>query len=237
MIFLSLLLSVSVWAAAPTADEIVQKADEGRIPGGNITLVATVNDYVKKEEVRETRYRISIKGKQASLVETIFPERQTGRKYLMVGNDLWFYTPDTKRPARVSMQQKLTGEVSNGDLARADFAGDYDAKLVGKETLKGQPAFKLLLTAKRPDITYSKLDYWVHEKTFLPMKVTFYAVSGKPLKRGQYSAIKDIFGRKRVTKMLIEDAIDPERQSILSYSQHKRAELPDSMFRKESFGE
>ena len=41
---------------------------------------------------------------------------------------------------RLSLSQRLTGEVSNGDLARANFAGDYKPKLLRTETVDGRVA-------------------------------------------------------------------------------------------------
>src|SRR5262249_23659924 len=113
---ITLVLGYCALAASPVvnAEEAVKKADEGRMPDGEVTFVARVLDYDQKSLLRETRYRVSSQGESASLIETIAPERQKGRKLLMEGDSLWLYTPDIKRPARVSLQQRLTGEVSNG---------------------------------------------------------------------------------------------------------------------------
>ena len=42
---------------------------------------------------------------------------------LMRGNDLWVFLPSVSQPVRLSLSQRLTGQVANGDLARANFSG------------------------------------------------------------------------------------------------------------------
>ena len=223
--------------AAPSADEIVKKADQGRLPQGAISFHATVKDYKKTELAHETQYEILNNATGSGLVKTIFPERQQGRKLLMEGSSLWLYTPDIKRAARVSMQQKLTGEIANGDLAKTNFAGDYNATILGSETVNGVETYHLSLKAKHSEVTYSKLEYWVAKKDFLPVKTVFYAVSGKVLKTGAYSEPKMVLGNKCITKFVVTDAVDTTRKSIVFYSNHKRGHFPDTIFSKEALSE
>jgi hypothetical protein len=224
-------------AATDDADEIVKRADAGRIPTGRLSFTATVKDFENEEVAHETRYNVKNDGHAAGLVETAFPERQRGRKLLMEEDNLWLYTPDTKRPARVSMQQKLTGEIANGDLARTNFAGDYEATLIDSEEVKGQMAYHLKLKAKRSGVTYSKIEYWVSEDGYLPLKAVFFAVSGKKLKTAIYSEPKDVLGRTCMTKIHFTDALDKKKTSLLVYSNHKRSKSTNIAFNKEAFGD
>ncbi|MCM2278617.1 MAG: outer membrane lipoprotein-sorting protein [Oligoflexia bacterium] len=226
-------------ASAISPDEMVKRADEARMPEGAVTFLVTIKDF-NGSTARESRYRVSSKGSSTdnnSLVESIFPDRLKGRKLLMNGNDLWFYLPTVKRPTRISFRERLTGEVANGDISRTNFAGDYAAQLVGKETFNGKPCVKLALTAKHKDVTYSKIDYWLDAKTHFPVKSAFYAVSGKLLKTGEYSGLKPVLGATRSTVLVIKDALQPSRRSVLEFSGFKRVELPDSFFNKESLSE
>lgn len=234
---LAVLLFTFSARAEMSADDLVQRADAGRVPPGSITFLSQVEDFENGERVRETRYKVLNKGREKSLVLTTYPERHAGRKLLMDDENLWFYTPDIKKPARVSMQQKLTGEVANGDMARTNFAGDYDATMAGKEKVGGQEAFKLHLKAKRENVTYSKIDYWIGVKSMLPVKAVFYAVSGKVLKEAEYTGVKMVMGKKCVTKTIFTDFIDKGRKSVLLYSGHKKSSFSNSTFSKESLSE
>jgi len=84
----------------------------------------------------------------------------------MVGRDLWVFLPDISKPLRISLQQRLLGDVSNGDLARANFVGDYMPSI---EEVR-QAFYVLLLKAKSEDVTYGSIKLWVDKKSFRPLK-------------------------------------------------------------------
>ena len=224
------LLFARALAAGPDADLILRKADAGKMPGQTISFLATVREFKGNDMLKESRYEVYTKSVETSLVKTVFPERQRGRKMLMEGDNMWVYTPDIRRPTRVSPQQKLTGEVANGDIARTDFAGDYKATLLGQES----KAYHLMLNAKRPGVTYAKIEYWVSKSDFLPLKAVFYSVSGKVLKTGYYSLPKKVLGQTCITQLKIVDAVDQGRNSVLTYGAHRKMQVPERFFAKES---
>jgi hypothetical protein len=122
-------------------------------------------------------------------------------------------------------------------LARTRFAQDYSGQFDGEEAIGGKKCYKLKLSARGKGTTYAKIDYWVEKGTYLPRKAVFYALSGKPMKTAIYSDFKKIQGRPRMTKMTVQDALNPKRKSVLIYSGHKRESFGDSYFSKESLGE
>jgi hypothetical protein len=234
---LLLLFALRAIAADLSPDEIVRRADEARGPQGTYSFRAKVEDLNDGKVSAETTYKVYSKDLDLVLIETVAPARLKGRKLLMRGNDLWSYMPTIKRPIRVGFQQRLTGEVSNGDIARTNFAKDYDAKLEGTETVKGRSCYKLGLTAKHKEVTYRSLTYWVEKGTCNPVKADFYALSGKLLKSGEYSHPETVLGKTRLTDMLITDALHPSRQSRLHCFDYRREKLDDSFFNKESLAE
>lgn len=243
VIFLALaagLVDQAASAASISPDEIVRRSDDARYPQGDTSVLVAVKDYSKGKLDRETRYQVFSKtgqGETRSVVDTVYPQRLTGRKLLMRGNDLWLYLPSVKRPTRISLREKLTGEVSNGDIARTDYSRDYSAKLLGREKAGNTTLVKLELSARNKDVTYSKILYWVQEGTWRPAKAEFFALSGKLLKTGVFIDYKPVLGVVRSTKMVIRDALQPSKESQLSYSQHKRLPLDESFFSKESLSE
>jgi len=228
-----------VFAIGITPEEMVKKADLARMPPGAVIFSVSVKDAGSAGQ-KETRFRVSSKtsgNRNFSLVETTYPERLQGRKILMRENDLWLYLPTISRPTRISLQERLSGEVSNGDISRTNFSGDYNATLGGNETVNGKSCVKLLLQARHKDVTYSKIDYWLDAKTYAPVKAAFYALSGKLLKTGEYSGQKMILGANRMTRLLITDALQPSHRSLVEFADFKQAQLSDSFFNKESLTE
>lgn len=220
-----------------TPAEIVKRADEARCPQGSLSFTVRVTDSEGASESKETVYRVSSRDSNNSLVETKEPERLKGRKLLMQGEDLWIYLPDLKRPTRIGFEQRLTGEVSNGDLARTNYGQDYSARLMGLDTVDGKKCYRLMLTAKRKTLPYRRIVYWVEKDTFFPVKVKFFALSGKLLKTGVYSDPQPILNKTRVTKFMIQDATHANHQSTLVYSDFKVDKFDESFFSKESLGD
>jgi hypothetical protein len=232
-----LFFPLALGAAEPSADEIVKRADDARGPSGTYSFQVSVEDRDDSGVIRETGYKVYSKDITYTLVETISPERLKGRKLLMRENDLWLYLPTVKRPTRVSFQQRLTGEVSNGDLARTNFYKDYEPTLEGSETIKDKSCYKLGLVARNKEVTYRRITYWVEKTTFHPVQAEFFAISGKLLKTGEYLEFGGVLDKQRVTAMVIRDALQPSKQSRMKYSNYRRETLNDSFFNKESLAE
>lgn len=227
------LLVLSSRTFALSAEEIVEKADEIRGPSGAFSFNVRVKDFEGNKLQRENIYKVYSKDMKFSLIETIFPERHTGRKLLMASG-LWLYLPTLKRPTRVGMQQRLTGEVSNGDIARTNFQKDYRPRLLELERLRGEMHYKVELTARDNSVPYKKIHLYVDRASFVPRRAEFYALSGKLLKTGDYSGLKPVLGKKRLTKLVIKDALQPSKQSHLTYFNYTREKLDDSFFSKEA---
>lgn len=220
-------------AVADTGGQMLTKSDSMRFIEDPLSFSVEVQD-IKGGNTQKTKYKVYTKGKKLSRVETIFPERQAGRKMLMKDDDLWLFTPDIKRPTRVSMQQRLTGEVANGDIVRTNFADDYEATVKGEEKVEGQDTIRLELKQKRPEVTYPAIDFWVSKKEYAPVRADFKTAGGKSLKVAVYTEPKMFFGHKIYTKIEITNALNKTQKSILNFSGYKKESLDESFFNKES---
>lgn len=87
--------------------------------------------------------------------------------------------------------------MANGDLARANFAGDYAPKLLRTDTIDGQKYYVLELTAVDRGVTYNKVIYWVQQANFWPHKAEFYSLSDRLLKTCSYQDFKSLGGKTR----------------------------------------
>ena len=152
---------------------------------------------------------------------------------LMKGHDLWVFLPNVSQPVRLSLSQRLTGQVANGDIARANFAGDYDAKLLRTDKIDGDEYLVLELTAKERSITYNRVTYWVRKSNYWPHKAEFYSVSGRLLKSCSYENFRHIAGRVRPTRLIMQDALRPDEKSTLDYTDIRPRDLPDRIFTKD----
>ena len=179
------------------------------------------------------KYRVLSKGNTNSVVMITEPASERGQILLMKDRDLWIFMPEVSQPIRLALSQRLTGQVANGDLARANFAADYNPKLLRRETIDGETYQVLELTGVDRSVTYQRVLYWVREKDAWPYRAEFYSLSNRLLKSCKYENFRTMEGRKRPTRLVMEDALRGGEQSVMEYDNMKLRNLPDKVFTKD----
>ncbi len=220
-------------AAVADASTLLASADAIRFPRESFQTDITVTNY-RDDEVDEARiYRVLSRGNENTIVLTVEPAAERGQALLMRGRDLWIYMPSVSQPIRLSLSQRLTGQVANGDLARANFAGDYNAELLRQDSFNDRPVVVLALTAAGKGVTYDKVNYWIDAENNRPLYAEFFARSGRLLKTMRYEAFKELAGALRPTRLVIDDALKPGRRSVLTYERMGLKELPEHVFTRD----
>ncbi len=228
----TLLLSVAGRAQGDEAAEIVRDADRARRPGESFVWKITITSFEANKSPAVDGFEVFVKGVGRSFVKFVAPPRNVGRSLLALGRDLWIYLPDAGKPVRIPFSQRLVGQVANGDIARTDYAGDYDATLVGDETFGGVACRVLDLKARTKDVTYAAIKYWVSKDGRRPVKAEYYAGTGTLLKTGVFENVKEIAGHHLVTRLTLVDAIRKDKKSVLDYREITVRDLPDKYFDK-----
>ena len=223
--------------AAPENDaaarSIVEKADQIRFPAESFEVDVEVTNRSDGDVTDRRKYKVLSKGNENTIVQVIEPASDRGQVMLMRGRDLWVFLPNISQPVRLSLSQRLTGQVANGDLARANFTGDYRPRLLRSEKVDGFDCHVLELTAVDRGVTYARVLYWVRQSNSYPVKAEFYSVSERLLKTCRYENFKTLGGRVRPTRLVLQDSLKKGEESILDYSDLKLRDLPDRMFTKE----
>jgi outer membrane lipoprotein-sorting protein len=215
------------------AQAIVEKADQIRFPVEGFQVDVSIATTLADKSSETRKYRVLSKGNENSVVMVTEPAADRGQIMLMKGRDLWVFMPEVSQPIRLSLAQRLTGQVANGDLARANFAGDYLPRVTGGETINGEHYHVLELKAVDRSVTYQRVVYWVNKKTFWPLKAEFYSLSNRLLKRCRYEDFQPMAGKTRPTRLVMEDALKEGELSVLSYAGMKLRDLPDKIFTKD----
>jgi outer membrane lipoprotein-sorting protein len=215
------------------ARELLQRADRIRFPEGGFQVDVTITTTQPDSEPDVRAYRILSKGNNQTLVQTTAPVVDRNQILLMRDRDLWAFLPNLSQPIRLPLSQRLTGQVANGDLARANFAGDYEPKLLRKEKIDGETYQVLQLDAVDNWVTYRRVLYWVNDINYRPHKTEFYALSGRLLKTAVYQEFQNLGGETRPTRLVVEDALRRGNRSVLEYSNMVERDLPDKIFTKD----
>ncbi len=219
--------------ATDLARSIVVKADEVRFPRESFQVKITIDSNQPGETSEQRTYRVLSRGNESTIIQTLEPAAERGQSMLMKGRDLWIFMPNVSQPVRLSLAQRLTGQVANGDLARANFAGDYEPKLLRTETIDGEKMHVLELTAVDRGITYAKVLYWVRQSNNWPYKAEFYSLSDRLMKTCRYEKFQTMAGKPRPTQLVMEDALKKGNVSVLQYTQMQLKELPERYFTKQ----
>jgi outer membrane lipoprotein-sorting protein len=231
-----LLLAATVCLAADDeelAQSILEKSDQIRFPRESFQVDVTINTTSPDQPVDVHKYRVLSKGNENSVVMTTEPASERGQILLMRGRDLWIFMPSVSQPVRLSLSQRLTGQVANGDLARANFTGDYNPRILRTDTIDGEKYWVLELNGVDRSVTYHKVLYWVRQSNFWPYRAEFYSLSDRLLKTSRYENFQMMLGKQRPTRLIMEDALRKGEQSVLEYSTMKLKDLPDKIFTKD----
>ena len=216
-------------ATAPDADEILKRSDTYRDGWPAFVTHVKITNYESGKPDEEELYEVSQKGTDKTYVEFMSP-RDKGRHLLMLGDDMWVYLPDTSRPVRITPLERLSGDASNGDVARTNYAIDYSPVYVRTEKVGTEECHVLDLTAKRKGATYQRILYWVRVSDARPVKAEFYLTSGKHIKSATFDEYAEFDGKQLLRKFTLYDEIRHNSHSILEYTGTVPRALPDKLF-------
>ncbi|OIQ63988.1 hypothetical protein GALL_544650 [mine drainage metagenome] len=157
---------------------------------------------------------------------------------LYSGKDLWFYDPANKASIRLSPQQRLLGQASNGDVVTVNLALDYQATQAGEEDMQDgerqlRHCYKLTLAARTPDVSYHHIEMWIDTGNNQPIKARFYAESDRLLKTAYFRHYQKQLGQERPTETVIIDGLDPNWVTVMRFSDWVKREVPDAWLQRD----
>ena len=239
----ALLAGWSVASAAVDAQGILAASDAVRNPGRAFSVVVGLTEFLDGKRVDSSSMvtysrQLAEGGQYATIVKFLSPARDSGKLMLKDGRDLWFFDPTTKASVRLSPQQRLLGQASNGDVVTVNLARDYRASHAGEEELqdgerKVRRTHKLALEASTSDATYSRIELWVGVDNNWPIKGLFYAESGRLLKTVFYRKFQPQLGLDRPTELVIIDGVNPASVTLMRLTDFASKALPVSWFQRD----
>ena len=229
----TLLISGPVRAGDPAVKEILRRADRAR---GNVAgIIWDITITTNEEGERESRgMTVKVKGDN-TLARYTSPPNFNDRMVLMRDRNMWFIRSGLKKPVSISPRQKLMGDAANGDIASTNYAEDYDAALAGEEIVRGEACHVLDLKAGNKNVTYDRIKYWVSKERHVGVKAEFYTLSGKLFKTADFTygnriAISTGEELPFISELVIHDAIQKDKVTLLTYDNIRIQQIPDSTF-------
>lgn len=239
-----LLVAVGVRAAeTPDPQTILARSDAIRNPDRPFSLRVDLLEYRQGKEKARSVLQVYSRadtgsGQYRSLVRFVEPARDTNKLMLRNNQDLWFYDPASAASVRISPQQRLLGQASNGDVVTTNLARDYRAELVDAEPVKDalqkeRRAWHLKLTATTPLAYYPQAELWIEQDSYRPIKGRFFADSGQLLKTAWYRRFEPQLGAERPVETVIVDGLDPGWITLMRFSAYAWREVPEAWLQRD----
>jgi hypothetical protein len=226
--------------SADPAHDIVAGADRVRNPEHPFRIVATVTEYKAGRATDRDVYIVYSKldpatGQFRDVMVYAEPPRDAGKMLLLNGDNLWFYDPASHQSIRISPQEKLAGQASAGDVLTENLAVDYAPAILGTETIEDasrarRDCWHLELKAANDAATYNRVEYWVEQNSFRPVKAKFYADSGRLLKILYYRGYP---ARGAPSQAVIIDAVDATLVTTVDLGDPHFQDIPDAWFQRD----
>jgi hypothetical protein len=243
LMFLWALMAANLAQAAEDVTALLRQADAFRRPDGPVKVETDVEQYRQGKLDKERRYTVYIKPGRRSLVLMKSPS-EVGQKMLMLGDQFWLLMPDSQRPLRITANQKLLGEASTGDIADMTWSEDYQGEVadeldcplptagiaqlpVPSVVAKPRRCLHLDLAASHPGVTYARLELYLEKDSRQPVKADLFVASGKRAKEAWFIKTAE---ERQISSMVLFDAIQPSRYTVIHYRSVMPKESPDAFF-------
>ena len=210
MRILSLLLCCAP-LIAQSSDDLLLQVDKLRHPWPSFSV-----EIELKSAKASQRWKVMARDNGDARVEGL-SKKEKGRAVLVLGDAMWLLLPGTKRPIKVTPQQRLLGPAAGGDIARTRFAEDYSLKEKGDDVLDGVACWRLTLAAKRPSTSFRTASLWVAKNGSRPLKAEFFLPSGKLAKTAIFGAPQSQRGASVLVRM---DLMEPKGASAELHFDH-----------------
>jgi outer membrane lipoprotein-sorting protein len=169
----ALLLLAALPALAQSGEEILARVDHLRHPWPAFRVELTVKDGKATQ-----RWRVSARENGDARLDGL-SDKEKGRAVLMLGDQMWLLLPGSKRPLKVTPQQRMMGAAAGGDVARTRFRRDYVVQELNEDVLDDRPCWRLDLAARTTALSARTVRLWVAKERLLPVKAEFLLASGK----------------------------------------------------------
>ena len=226
------------WAQTPTGKEIIGRIDKNMSSENRMVTSKMIIHGQRTSRTIESRSWSE--GDEKAFTEYLSPAREQGTKMLKLEDQLWIYAPSTDRTIQISGHM-LRQSVMGSDLSYEDMMddskliNDYDAAVIGEETVRERSCWVLELQANTPDVAYQVRKMWVDKEHYIPLREALYAKSGTLLKKTEFYDIKRIGQRWYPSKIVFKDMLKKgDGTEFIIDNIQFNVDIPEYLFTKAS---
>lgn len=245
-VLLALSSAAAQGAAAPSAGEVLKKADGVLVPK-NASFRWSLKVEREGEPVKEDRFLGFKKGDLKYLFYTYYPDSAYGQCHLRIDAAIWMYLPLADDTVKTSYKSAfLNSGLSYADVMYNELARYYDASLLDAEStasgIDGEyGCYALELKAKKGADGYARIVSYIDRQRFLTVRREYYGLSGQKLKEIAYGGYEfadagagagaRASAAVRAFKLEITNLLDPGQKTSARFWDLKAlSEMPEKYF-------
>ncbi len=235
VLLILILATPSTLFAATDYQKILKSIDNlRRFEEGDFSSVLTMisQDPEKGTDKKVVRqFRRDKDNKFLMLIEE--PEVQKGQGYLRVGDNLWFYDPESRKFSHTSLKENFSDtDAKNSDFGRSSLSEDYIVERGSEGKLGKFDVYILELKATNNEVTYPYMKVWVTKKNYLVLKVEEYSLTKRLLRTSYFPKYAKVGSTFTPTVMLFIDNLVKGKKTQITVKDISIEKLPDYVFTK-----
>ncbi|NOY09806.1 MAG: outer membrane lipoprotein-sorting protein [Spirochaetes bacterium] len=161
------------------------------------------------------------------------PDVQKGQGYLRIGDNLWFYDPESRKFSHTSMKENFSNtDAKHSDFGRSSLAEDYTVTGHTEGKLGKYDVYILNLKAKNNEVTYPYMKIWITKKLYLVLKASDYSLTRRLLRTSYFPRYAKVGNRYTPSVMIFVDNLVKGKKTQISIKDISIDKLPDSVFTK-----
>ena len=184
---------------------------------------------VEKKKVQQFRRDDS----DMFLMLFIEPASEKGQGYLNIGENLWFYDPQSRKFNHTSMKESFGGtDAKNSDFGASSLGEDYKVLAVEDGKLGRYDVYIMDLEGTNPEVTYPTVKIWITKDNSLVLKSEDFSATGRLMRTSLFPSYAKVGGKFLATKMIFNDELIEGKKTQITITDISTKDLPDSIFTK-----
>jgi outer membrane lipoprotein-sorting protein len=184
---------------------------------------------VEKKKIQQFRRDDS----EMFLMLFIEPAAEKGQGYLNIGENLWFYDPQSRKFNHTSMKESFGGsDAKNSDFGASSLGDDYKVLTVEDGKLGRFEVYVMELEGTNSEVTYPTVKIWITKDNNLVLKSEDYSATGRLMRTSLFPSYAKVGEKYLATKMIFLDELIDGKKTQLTMTDISTKDLPDSIFTK-----
>jgi hypothetical protein len=169
-------------------------------------------------------------GQNQTLVRLLDP-KERGKYLLRLGPDLWFLSPGTRKPVRLSPAHRVYGAATIDVLLGLRLADDYRVVTTTREAAPRGDLAIYELAARSESATFATVRYAVHVETERPASALYRLRSGKDAMSIEFQDWTASGRSARYAKrMIVRDLLRKGAETRIEVVEFDEREVPAGLF-------